>query len=317
MLPESATRNKRMEPHGAGLLMRCRKATKTALLFAFPGCVGRYLIKQRRLPNLIRPSGFDEKVICKILFDRNKLLPIISDKLAVRDFVRERVGFAVLKKIYAVYENETEIRLDDLPDQFVLKANHGSQMNYFVESAADHNPDIIVPMARRWLATNFGRQNGEWAYKSIHPRIFAEERLENIEYKFFCFDGEPKFFKVLVGLNPDRRARFFDLDWNTFEVTEIRPIFPRNMISRPANLEEMVEISRRLSRGFDFLRVDLYNSRDRIFFGELTNYHNGGINLFDPREYDYEFGSYWNTDSMTYLPVKWKMPANIRNFPRR
>jgi hypothetical protein len=314
MLPERVTRKQRMAPRVLGL----RKAIKTALLFAFPdGLVltARYLIKQRRIPNLIRPSALSEKALCKMLFDRNELLPIISDKLAVRDFVRSRVGPTVLKKIYAVYENETEIQLDDLPDRFVLKANHGSVMNYFVESAADKNPDIIVPIARRWLTTNFGRQNGAWAYKSIHPRIFAEERLENIEYKISCFDGEPKFLKVLIGLKPDRRSRFFDLDWNTFEVAEINPNFPRDMISRPANLTEMVEISRRLSRGFDFLRVDLYNIHNRIFFGELTNYHNGSVNAFHPREYDYKFGSYWNPGSMTYLPVKWKMPAKIMNWP--
>ncbi len=296
-----------MAPRVLDLWKTIRRALRRALLFALPDCVGLtalYLIKHRRLPNLLRPSALSEKTLCKMLFDRNELLPIISDKLAVRDFVRSRVGSAVLKKIYAVYENETEIRLDDLPDRFVLKANHGSKMNYFVESAADKNPDIIVPIARRWLTTNYGRQNGQWAYKSICPRIFAEERLENIEYKIFCFDGEPKFLKVLVGLKPDRRSRFFDLDWNTFEVAEISPNFPRDMISRPANLTEMVEISRRLSRGFDFLRVDLYNIRNKIFFGELTNYHSAAMQRFHPREYDYKFGSYWNPDSMTYLPVK-------------
>ncbi len=306
-----------MAPRVLGL----RKAIKTALLFAFPDhlfLIARYLIKQRRIPNLIRPSAFTEKVLCKMLFDRNELLPIISDKLAARDFVRSRVGSAVLKKIYAVYENETEIRLDDLPDRFVLKANHGSKMNYFVESAADKNPDIIVPIARRWLTTDFGRQNGEWAYKSIRPRIFAEERLENIEYKISCFDGEPKFLKVLVGLKPDRRSRFFDLDWNTFEVADLQPDFPRNMIiPRPPNFAEMVAISRRLSRGFDFLRVDLYNIGNRIFFGELTSYHGAGKYRFRPREYDRKFGSYWCPDSMTYLPVKWNMPANIGDWPRR
>ncbi len=314
MLPERVTRKQRMAPRVLGL----RKAIKTALLFAFPdGLVltARYLIKQRRIPNLIRPSALSEKALCKMLFDRNELLPIISDKLAVRDFVSSRVGSAVLKEIYAVYENETEIQLDDLPDRFVLKANHGSKMNYFVESAADKNPDIIVPIAHKWLTTNYGRQNGEWAYKSIHPRIFAEESLENIEYKFSCFDGEPKFLEVIVGLLPGGRSRFFDLDWNTFEVAEIQPNFPRNMISRPANLAEMVEISRRLSRGFDFLRVDLYNIHNGIFFGELTNYHNGSFNTFRPREYDYKFGSYWNPGSMTYLPVKWRMSANIMNWP--
>ncbi len=321
MLPERVTRKQRMAPRTLGLWKTIRRALRRALLFAFPDCVGLtalYLIKNRRPPNLLRPSALSEKALCKMLFDRNELLPIISDKLAVRDFVSSRVGSAVLKEIYAVYENETEIRLDDLPDRFVLKANHGSKMNYFVESAADKNPDIIVPIAHKWLTTNFGRQNGAWAYKSIHPRIFAEGRLgENIEYKFFCFDGEPKFLLVVVGLNPDRRGRFFDLDWNTFEVVGISPNFPRSMISRPANLAEMVEISRRLSRGFDFLRVDLYNIHNRIFFGELTNYHNGSFNTFRPREYDYKFGSYWNPGSMTYLPVKWRMSANIMNWPRR
>ncbi len=303
-----------------------QKAIKAILLFAFPDhlfLIIRYLIKHRRIPNLIRPSTFTEKTLCKMLFDRNELLPIISDKLAVRDLVRARVGPAVLIKIYAVYESETEIRLDELPDKFVLKATHGSGWNYFVASAANKNPDIIIPTACRWLGTNYGRQNGEWAYKSIHPRIFAEEYLEPegndlIDYKFFCFDGDPKFVKVIVGPHSGGRARFFDLDWNTFEVAELQPDFPRNMIiPRPPNFAEMVAISRRLSRGFDFLRVDLYNIGNRIFFGELTSYHGAGKYRFRPREYDRKFGSYWCPDSMTYLPVKWNMPANIRDWPRR
>ena len=83
------------------------------------------------------------------------------------------------------------------------------------------------------------------------------------------------------------------------------------MVPRPEKLAEMLEISRLLSRGFDFLRVDLYNIRNRIVFGELTSYPSAGANRFDPREYDYKFGSYWNLDSMTYLPVKRKLSANL------
>jgi len=309
-----------MTPSVGGLLILCKKVTKAVLLFAFPDRLFhtvRYLIKQVRIPNLTRPSTFSEKVLCKMLFDRNELLPIISDKLAVRDFVRARVGSAILTKIYAVYDSDIEIRLDDLPDKFVLKANHGSQFNYFVESVAYKIPEIIAPCTRKWLTTNYGLQNGEWAYKSIHPKIFAEEYLEPegndlIDYLFFCFDGEPKFLKVGVGYKlGGGRSRFFDLNWNTYQVAEHQLNFPRNMVPRPENLAEMLEISRLLSRGFDFLRVDLYNIRSRIVFGELTSYPSAAAHRFYPREYDYKFGSYWNLDSMTYLPVKRKLSANL------
>ncbi len=308
-----------MTPSVGGLFILCKKVTKAVLRFAFPDrrfLTVRYVIKQVRIPNLTRPSTFTEKVLCKMLFDRNELLPIISDKLAVRDFVRARVGSAILTKIYAVYDSDIEIRLDDLPDKFVLKANHGSQFNYFVESVAYKIPEIIAPCTRKWLTTNYGLQNGEWAYKSIHPKIFAEEYLEPegndlIDYKFFCFDGEPKFLKVGVGYKLGGRSRFFDLNWNTYQVAEYQLNFPRNMVPRPENLAEMLEISRLLSRGFDFLRVDLYNIRNRIVFGELTSYHSAAAHRFYPREYDYKFGSYWNLDSMTYLPVKRKLSANL------
>ena len=309
-----------MTPSVGGLLILCKKVTKAVLRFALPDrqfLIVRYLIKQVRIPNLTRPSTFNEKVLCKMLFDRNELLPIISDKLAVRDFVRARVGSAILTKIYAVYDGDIEIRLDDLPDKFVLKANHGSNFNYFVESAAYKIPEIIAPCARKWLTTNYGLQNGEWAYKSIHPKIFAEEYLEPegndlIDYKFFCFDGEPKFLKVIVRDKLGGRSRYFDLNWNTYQVADQHHLnFPQNMVPRPENLAEMLEISRLLSRGFDFLRVDLYNIRNRIVFGELTSYPNAAAQRIYPREYDYKFGSYWNLDSMTYLPVKRKLSANL------
>ncbi len=299
------------------LLVPCKKAIKLALLFAVPDLLfltARYLIKQGRFPNLIRPSAFSEKVLCKMLFDRNELLPIIADKLSVRDFVRARVGSEVLKTIYAVYGRETEIRLDDLPDRFVLKANHGSGLNYFVESDADKNPDTIVRLVRKWLTTNYGRRNRQWAHKSIHRKVFAEEYLEPegndlINYKFFCFDGEPRYLKVPFGPPSGRRSRFFDLDWNTFEVVEGQPNYPPNMVPRPGYLAGMLEIARLLSRGFDFLRVDLYNIRNRIVFGELTNYPAEANHRFLPREYDYRFGSYWKPESMTYLPINRMMMA--------
>jgi hypothetical protein len=285
---------------------------RKAVILTFPNCFFltlRYIRRHRRIPNLIRPNSFTEKTLCKMSFDRNRLLPIISDKLAVRDFVRERVGPEVLTKIYAIYDRESEIHTKSLPESFVLKANHGWHFNYFVDSNLDKKNDVIARVCRKWLMTNYGRLNAEWAYQSIHPRIFAEEYLKSdgiglLEYKIFCFDGEPRFLKVIIRRPSGVKSRFFDLDWNTFDVTEASPNFPRDLISRPENLGEMLEVARLLSAGFDFLRVDLYNVDKKIVFGELTNYHNAGLCRFSPLEYNYIFGSYWDRHSMLYLPIR-------------
>ena len=293
-----------------GLSIRFKKAIKEAFCYSFPPAYlfVRYVHKHGRIPNIFSPSSYTVKVLCKMMFDRNKLLPIISDKLAVRDFVRGRVGSPILNEIFAVYDTEAEIRFDELPDRFVLKANHGNSFNYFVKSTIDKRADIMIPLARKWLSTNYGRLKGEWAYAKIPPRLFAEKYLEDkngelIRYKFFCFDGVPKYLKVYVTDPLGVRSRYFDLDWSSFDVAEGQPNFPVSRVPRPPNFAEMIEISRRLSAGFDSMRVDLYDLGNRVVFSELTNYHQATCSRFQPVEYDYKFGSYWKVESMSYLPA--------------
>lgn len=296
-----------------------KNAAKRTIILAFPNCVFltiRYILRYKRIPNLIRPSRFTDKILCKMAFDRNQLLPIIADKLAVRDFVKERIGKEFLTKIFAVYNNEDEIQLETLPERFVLKANHGWNFNYFVQSPADKNYDRILPLCHKWLTTNFGQENAQWAYESIDPKIYAEEYLDAdcndlIDYNIYCFDGEPKFLRVLIGrtLSVESglfKSRFFDLEWNTIEVTQTIPSFPCYLVSRPQNFADMIEIAKSLSHKLDFLRVDLYYIQGRIVFSELTNYPGSGLLKYDPPEYDYIFGSYWSRQSMVYLPIRWR-----------
>lgn len=269
--------------------------------------VVHYALGQGRLPNVIRPKAFSEKILCKVLFDRDPLLPVIADKLAVRDFVRERAGEDILNQIHAVYDRVEQIDLDELPDRFVLKANHGSGFNYFVASPADRNPEAIASRARLWLASNYGALMREWAYKTIPPRLFAEAYLEAddgnlLNYKFFCFAGEPRLIKVVADLTANQKALFVDLDWNVLPVMELERERPDGPIQRPVNFPEMLDTCRRLSRGFDFLRVDLYSIGGRTVFGELTNYHNAGRDRFRPRAFDYSLGTLWDRATMTYLP---------------
>jgi hypothetical protein len=148
---------------------------------------------------------------------------------------------------------------------------------------------------------------GEWAYKGIEPRVFAEEWIgpPNIEgivnYKIFCFDGEPKAFKIVSGHGRTRYGTHYDLELNDLGI--IAGEEPRlEPAIRPANFDKMLDLARKLSRGLDFLRVDMYNIDGRIYVGELTSYPNAGIVPFIPQSLDELLGTYWNVSSMTYLP---------------
>ncbi len=249
-------------------------------------------------PDLDHPSTFTEKVVWRMLHDRNPLFPPCSDKLAVRDRVAAAVGSEYLVPLVAATTRPEELVAERLPARFVLKATHGSG---WVEVVADRErwdrPRSLARM-RRWLATDFSREKREWQYRSIPPHIVVEEMLVGadgeppLEVRSLCFDGEPRFLEVVARGHVPPRVDYYDTAWNHFPVRHgLLPMGgPR---PRPAQLDEIVALARRLSAGFDFVRVDLYLCRDRVHFGELTFTPGAAWRGFRPSEYDGVFGGAW------------------------
>ena len=251
------------------------------------------------MPNLMMPETFNEKLLHKMLFDRDHKLTLFADKYLVRDFVRSRLGGdEYLTKLFAVVESSTEIRGLGLPARFVVKPNHLCARIKVVRDPEETSLDELEKLASEWLHTNYFHYYGEWAYKNITPRIIFEELLEDNEeippdYKFFCFGGEPRFLYVAKGRFENLRINFYDLN---FKLLPVRYHDQENFQgdeSAPKNFGRMLEIARRLSSGTDFLRVDLYNIQGRIVFGELTNYPSHAAGRFMPPSWDTRFGSYW------------------------
>lgn len=115
------------------------------------------------------------------------------------------------------------------------------------------------------------------------------------DYKFFCFAGEPKFFKVDFGRFIEHHANYYDLNWNLLPFGEMafEPI--RSHVEHsPEHFEDMIKIARKLTQGQKFLRVDLYNVSGKIYFGELTFYPGSGLNAFTSDEWDKKIGSSLN-----------------------
>jgi hypothetical protein len=249
-------------------------------------------------PHLRRPRSFSEKIAHRKLFDANPLYPMLADKWAVRDYVRARVGDAILNQAYCAVEDPAELPFAELPKKFVLKGTHGCGMNIFVEDQATADLEAIQRKCRVFLDTAFGGLSNEFHYAPIPRRIIAERYLSDAihdvppDYKLFMFHGTCHYIQVDLDRFTNMTRTFFDPHWRPLPFALHHP--QGTLLERPANLDEMIVVAEKLSESLDFVRVDLYSLNGReIVFGELTLTPRAGWAQFAPREYDFRLGALW------------------------
>lgn len=250
-----------------------------------------------RVPSLLRPRRYSEKMQCRKLFDFNPAFPILCDKLAVRDFVVARVGCEhVIPLLWA--GAPAEIPFDRLAQPFVLKSTHASGHVVIVD--CDDIPDVeaIRTRAERWLATNYGAAHDEPGYEPVPPRLIIEAMVTLAdgarpdEVRLFVFDGKVAVINtVFVEEGKVRNGAFHTPDWTRLSWHFTRPI--DRVFPKPARLQDMIELAERLGQGLDHVRVDIYDCGDQLWIGELTVYSWSGHARFTPDEADLELGSHW------------------------
>lgn len=249
--------------------------------------------------NLENPHSFSEKNNWYKLKFRMPLMQQCADKVAVREYVSKQGYAECLNEVYGVYGDVDQIKIDQLPNQFVLKASHGSHMNIIVKNKDAINWKKARLMMRSWLHQDIAWSGREWVYKDIPRRIIAEKYLEDEtgelrDYKFYCFNGEPKFMQLEVGrFTKDNTRNFYDLDWNLLPFGKELPHNPNIIVQKPQKYEEMISIARDLCNPFQYVRVDLYQVSGKIYFGELTFFPAGGAADFIPKIYDQIVGEMW------------------------
>lgn len=255
-----------------------------------------YKARLGRKLDLKNPKTFTEKLQWLKLHDRNPLYTTLVDKYAVKDYVSRRVGEQYVFPCYGVWNHFDEIDFEHLPSQFVLKCTHDSGGIVICSDKEHFDMAAARDKLEKALKLDFWRWSREWAYKDVRPRILAEQFMvdesgeELKDYKFFCFNGEPRFIEVDFNRFVLHQRNIYDLDWHLLDC-EIK--FPSNKereIPRPENLDEMLILARILSEGFLHVRIDLYNISGRAYFGEFTFYHGGGWEDFRPLKWDYVFG---------------------------
>jgi len=264
---------------------------KTFLKFKYWALTGKKL-------NLENPMSFNEKLQWLKLNDRRTIFTTMADKHAVREYVKNIIGEEYLIPLLGIWVRPEDIDFDTLPKQFVLKCTHDCGSVIICHDKYTFDRDAAIKSLNKCLKENYYWQGREWPYKNITPVVIAEECLvdesgvELKDYKVFNFNGVPKMIQVDFDRFGNHRRNLYSTDWKYLGYTSRYPTDPNVVIKRPLQLEKLLDCAKRLSSGIPFVRTDFYSINEKIFFGEITFYHGGGMETFYPEEWDFKLGSW-------------------------
>lgn len=260
----------------------------------FKACMSDYL-------HLDKPKTFNEKLQWLKLYDRKPEYTVMVDKYKVREYIKDKIGAEHLISLLGVWDSADDIDFNKLPNQFVLKCTHNSGLGMYIckdkSKLTQKQTKAIRKNLTKGLKQDYYLTGREWPYKNVPRKIIAEKYMEDEtgqlrDYKFYCFNGEPK----IIMINSDReigktKADYFDMDFNWLDLKwgyEHAPVKP----SKPKNLEKMKEFAAILSKGIPELRVDFYEVDTKIYFGELTFFDGSGFDKIEPKEWDEKLGNW-------------------------
>lgn len=249
------------------------------ILYLLPKRIAHKLLYKKRIGRklaLDNPKNLNEKIQYLILNKYGDKEGKLADKQSVKSYVeRLQVGNLLIPRTIKIYKTVDDIDTKELPEKFVLKCNHGSGVVFICKDKENFDLDGAKKSLKKCLKQNFAKTALEYHYSTISPVIIAEEYLDDgkhknpIDYKIYCFNGKAE--SILVCSNRENKLKLndFDLDWNELDYTT--PEFRSSeKFEKPKHLKEMIMIAEQLSKGIPFVRIDLYEIGDKIYFGEYT-----------------------------------------------
>lgn len=289
---------------------KIKKYLKDTLCRISPELLSRYQFKDilgEKL-DLSNPTGLNAKITWLKLnkYRNDRLVAQCSDKYGVRDYIRACDLQEILNELYGVWERVEDIDWKELPESFVLKCNHGCGYNWICTDKKTADFRDAYKKLKQWMREDYWLSFAELQYRNIPKKILCEKYLGDslVDYKFYCFNGTPKYVLVCVGRvngipshvseNADPKFYFFNRDWEMCPLNRDSREALDVKITRPENMEKMWETAERLCRPFPFVRVDLYNIGGKIVFGELTFTPSAGLDQSRLPETDHYFGDLLN-----------------------
>lgn len=262
-----------------------------------------YMVRMNKKLDLTNPNTFTEKLQWLKIHDRKKNYTSMVDKYEVKKYVANIIGDNYIIPTIDVYDRFDEIDFEAMPQQFVMKCTHDSGGLVIVRNKNELNICEARKKINKCLKRNFYYNFREWPYKDVRPRIIIEKYMQNSDeqelkdYKFYCFNGEPKYCQVIADRQVEETIDFYDMNWKhqAFNGLNNCPM-ARKKHDKPKTFNKMKKFAKELSHGIAFVRVDFYEINDKLYFGEITFFPAGGFGEFSPKEWDKRLGDMINLD---------------------
>ena len=257
-----------------------------------------FRIQTNKKLNLENPITYNEKLQWLKLNDRNPIYTKLVDKYEVRKYITQSIGEEYLIPCLGIYNEFDEINFDLLPPKFVLKCTHDSGSVILCKDKKTFDTEKANRILTKKLKQNHYNGGREWPYKHITPRIICEEYIvdeyENDlkDYKIFCFNGKPKLIQVDYNRFTNHKRNLYTTNWEFIDASIQYPNDRNVNIEKPKSLEKMLNLATILSQSYPHVRVDFYNINEKIYFGELTFYHESGFAKYEPKELENLMGSW-------------------------
>lgn len=247
-------------------------------------------------PDMNNPQTFNEKLNWLKLYNQNPLFTKLADKFEVKKYVADLIGEQFVVNNLGCWYRFKDIDWNVMPNQFVLKCTHDSSGAIICRNKSSFDIESARKKMNKSLRLNYFYACREWPYKNIPPRIIADELLDDHsgkelnDYKFWCFNGVPKYMYCTVKTNRENiYENFYDMNFNPVNIDHG---WPRrdSEFEKPAAFEEMKVLAKKLSKGIPFVRVDFFYVNGRVYFGEYTFFDWAGLQPFGTYEQDLELG---------------------------
>lgn len=258
----------------------------------------KFRIRTGKRLNIKRPTTFCEKLQWLKLHNQRPEYTEMVDKVAAKDYVKRKVGTKYIIPTLGVWNSIEEIEWENLPKQFVIKVSSDSGGVVICKDKDNLDIGDAIKKLGKGFGKNYYRKNKEYPYRNVKPRIIAEQLLDNgtdddlPDYKFYCFNGSPKYCQVIKDRRSCETIDFYDMDWHLMPFVGLNPKC-KNALERtekPVALKEMIRICEMLSEGIPFVRVDLYLIQQKVYFGELTFFPGTGMGIFSPEDWNVKLG---------------------------
>lgn len=256
------------------------------------------LIFDKKL-NLKKPESYNEKLQYLKFYEKNEKYSNYVDKYKVKKIVSDLIGEDYVIPTLGIYDNFDDINFSKLPNQFVIKCTHDSGGIVVCNDKTKFDNKKAKKIINKSLKKDYFFESREYPYKDLKPKIMIEEYMEDkrtkelIDYKFYCFNGEPKILDVCSNRYKDGglKQSYFDMEFNKLKVLEGNSKRD-NKVRKPKNFDKMIKIASLLAKNIKHVRIDFYDINGKIYFGEYTFFSSGGYEQFNSEEFNYQLGSY-------------------------